>query len=165
VGTDTLTLTYAGDDDEKSKTISKYVQGQMQNNSDRISVQLRNVPKKNRLELANKNEFDLLLTGWGADFRDPVNFMDLLYSTSAYNEGGYANEDFDALLEKAKSEDANNEEARWQDMIEAHDIAMKETAVLPLYQEAEVQLRNPALKGINLQPVGNEFDLSNAYLE
>lgn len=165
LGTDTLTLSFVGDDDEKSKKISEYVQGQIQNNLDGISVQLRNVPKKNRLEFANKNEFDLLLTGWGADFRDPVNFMDLLYSTSAYNEGGYANEDFDALLEKAKSEDANNEEARWQDMIEAHDIAMKETAVLPLYQEAEVQLRNPALKGINLQPVGNEFDLSNAYLE
>lgn len=165
LGTDTLTLSFVGDDDEKSKKISEYVQGQIQNNLDGISVQLRNVPKKNRLEFANKNEFDLLLTGWGADFRDPVNFMDLLYSTSAYNEGGYANEDFDALLEKAKSEDANNEEARWQDMIEAHDIAMEETAVLPLYQEAEVQLRNPALKGINLQPVGNEFDLSNAYLE
>ncbi len=165
LGTDTLTLSFVGDDDEKSKKISEYVQGQIQNNLDGISVQLRNVPKKNRLEFANKNEFDLLLTGWGADFRDPVNFMDLLYSTSAYNEGGYANEEFDALLEKAKSEDANNEEARWQDMIEAHDIAMEETAVLPLYQEAEVQLRNPALKGINLQPVGNEFDLSNAYLE
>ena len=162
---DSLSLSFVGDDDEKSKKISEYIQGQIQNNLDGINVQLRNVPKKNRLEFSEKGEFDLLLTGWGADFRDPINFMELLYSTSPYNRGGYADEEFDALIDKAKKEDANDENARWKDLVEAHNIALEQTAVVPLYQEVEVQLRNPALKGISLYPVGNEFDLSNAYFD
>ncbi|MDN6626344.1 MAG: peptide ABC transporter substrate-binding protein [Pisciglobus halotolerans] len=160
-----LTLSFVGDDDEKSKKISEYIQGQIQNNLNGVNVQLRNVPKKNRLEFSEKGEFDLLLTGWGADFRDPINFMELLYSTSAYNRGGYADEEFDTLVDKAKKEDANDENARWKDLVEAHDIALEQTAVVPLYQEVEVQLRNPDLKGINLQPVGDEFDLSDAYFD
>jgi len=31
--------------------------------------------------------------------------------------------------------------------------------------EAETQLRNPKLKGIIFNSVGNEFDLSRAYIE
>lgn len=73
-----------------------------------ITVELRNVPKKNRLELANQDEFDLLQTGWGADFADAINYMDLLYSTSAYNEGQYANAAFDALIDSSKTTNAND---------------------------------------------------------
>ncbi|CZQ86013.1 Hypothetical protein Tpal_715 [Trichococcus palustris] len=165
LGVDKIKFSLVGDDDEKNKKISQYIQGQIQNNLEGITVELRNVPKKNRLELANQDEFDLLQTGWGADFADAINYMDLLYSTSAYNEGQYKNAAFDALIDLSKTTDANNPEARWADLMAAHKLIMEDSAVIPLYQEAETQLRNPKLKGILFHSVGNEFDLSRAYFE
>ncbi|CZQ81291.1 peptide ABC transporter substrate-binding protein [Trichococcus ilyis] len=165
LGVDKITFSLVGDDDEKNKKISQYIQGQIQNNLEGITVELRNVPKKNRLELANQDEFDLLQTGWGADFADAINYMDLLYSTSAYNEGQYANAAFDALIDLSKTTDANNPEARWADLMAAHKLIMEDAAIIPLYQEAETQLRNPKVKGIIFNSVGNEFDLSRAYIE
>ena len=165
LGVEEITFSLVGDDDEKNKKISQYIQGQIQNNLEGITVELRNVPKKNRLELANQDEFDLLQTGWGADFADAINYMDLLYSTSAYNEGQYANAAFDALIDSSKTTNANDPEARWADLLAAHKLIMEDAAIIPLYQEAETQLRNPNLKGIIFNSVGNEFDLSRAYIE
>lgn len=162
---DSVTFSLVADDDEKNKKISEYIQGQIENNLDGVNIELRNVPKKNRLALSEDREFDLVQTGWGADFADPINFMDLLVSGSSYNRGGYENEDYDKYIEAAKTTDANDEEARWDDLIDAHGVLVDDVAFIPLYQEAETQLRNPALKGIVFQPVGIEFDLSRAYLE
>ncbi|MFL2101084.1 peptide ABC transporter substrate-binding protein [Desemzia sp. FAM 23989] len=165
LGVETIELSLVADDDEKNKKISQYIQGQVENNLPGVSIEIRNVPKKNRLALADNDEFDLLQTGWGADFADPINFMDLMYSTSAYNEGSYVNPEFDALIDAAKTTNANNPEERWNDLVEAHNILTSDVGVIPLYQEAETQLRDPSLKGIVFQSVGNEFDLSRAYVE
>ncbi len=162
LGVDSISLSFVGDDDEKSKQLSQYIQGQIQNNLPGISIELRNVPKKNRLALADSRDFDVLLTGWGADFADAINFMDLLYSDSPYNEGGYANAEYDALIDQAKTTNANDDEKRWADLQEAHTILTDDFAFIPLYQEAETQLRNPAVEGIILNSVGVEFDLSRA---
>ncbi|WP_407370814.1 peptide ABC transporter substrate-binding protein [Carnobacterium sp.] len=162
LGVDSISLSFVGDDDEKSKQISQYIQGQIQNNLPGISVELRNVPKKNRLALADTRDFDILLTGWGADFADAINFMDLLYSDSPYNEGGYANSDYDALIDQAKTTNANDDEKRWEALQQAHKAITDDFAFIPLYQEAETQLRNPAIEGIILNSVGVEFDLSRA---
>lgn len=162
LGVESIALSFVGDDDEKSKQLSQYIQGQIQNNLPGISIELRNVPKKNRLALADSRDFDVLLTGWGADFADAINFMDLLYSDSPYNEGGYANAEYDALIDQAKTTNANDDEKRWADLQEAHTILTDDFAFIPLYQEAETQLRNPAVEGIILNSVGVEFDLSRA---
>lgn len=162
LGVDSISLSFVGDDDEKSKQISQYIQGQIQNNLPGISIELRNVPKKNRLALADSRDFDILLTGWGADFADAINFMDLLYSDSPYNEGGYANSDYDALIDQAKTTNANDDEKRWENLQQAHKVITDDFAFIPLYQEAETQLRNPSVEGIIFNSVGVEFDLSRA---
>lgn len=162
LGVDSISLSFVGDDDERSKKLSQYIQGQIQNNLSGVSVELRNVPKKNRLAIADDRDFDLLLTGWGADFSDAINYMDLMYSDSPYNEGGYANSDYDALIDKAKTTNANNDEKRWEDLQQAHQILTDDFAFVPLYQEAETQLRNPDVEGIIFNSVGVEFDLSRA---
>ncbi|SDQ44144.1 peptide ABC transporter substrate-binding protein [Carnobacterium viridans] len=162
LGVDSISLSFVGDDDEKSKQISQYIQGQIQNNLPGISIELRNVPKKNRLALADSRDFDILLTGWGADFADAINFMDLLYSDSPYNEGGYANSDYDALIDQAKTTNANDDEKRWENLQQAHKVITDDFAFIPLCQEAETQLRNPAVEGILFNSVGVEFDLSRA---
>lgn len=165
MGVESIELTLLADDDEKNKKISQYIQGEVENNLDGISLQIRNVPKKNRLALSESGDFDIVQTGWGGDFADPINFMELQHSESPYNRGGYSNPEFDEWIEAAKTTNANEPETRWNDLIEAHNVLAEDYGFVPLYQEAETQLRNPDLKGITFQSVGNEFDMSRAYKE
>lgn len=165
LGVDSIEISLLADDDEKNKKISQYIQGEVENNLDGLTIQIRNVPKKNRLALSESGDFDIVQSGWGGDFADPINFMELQHSESPYNRGGYANADFDKWIEAAKTTNANDPEARWADLIEAHNVLTSDYGFIPLYQEAETQLRDPSLKGITFQSVGNEFDMSRAYVE
>lgn len=165
LGTENLTFRLVTDDEEHVQKVSEYIQGQVQSALPGITIELQNIPKKNRLELEDNRDYDIILSSWAADFASGINFYELYETDSPYNRGDYSNSDYDALIEAAKGEDANNPMATWEDFKQAQQILTEEAALVPLYQEVEIQLRNPALKGITLRSVGNEFDLRTAYLE
>lgn len=47
------------------------------------------------------------------------NFLDLMTSDNSYNDGKWSNKEYDALVKKSEDQDANNETARWNDMVQA----------------------------------------------
>ncbi|OYQ68168.1 peptide ABC transporter substrate-binding protein [Aerococcus sp. 1KP-2016] len=165
LGVETLDLNLLGDDDEKGKTTTQYIQGQVQNNLEGVTVNLQNVPKKNRLAQEDARDYDMVITGWAADFADGINFFELLETGGPYNRGDYTNTAYDAEIEAARGENANDPTARWANFVEAQNILVEDAAWVPLYQEVETQLRNPNLTGITFRSVGNEFDLRTATLE
>jgi len=165
LGVETLDLNLLGDDDEKGKTTTQYIQGQIQNNLEGVTVNLQNVPKKNRLAQEDARDYDMVITGWAADFADGINFFELLETGGSYNRGDYTNTAYDAEIEAARGENANDPAARWANFVEAQNILVEDAAWVPLYQEVETQLRNPNLTGITFRSVGNEFDLRTATLE
>lgn len=162
LGVEELTIRLVTDDEEHIKKISEYIQGQIQNVMPGVTVELQNVPKKNRLDAEDNRNYDIILSSWAADFASGVNFYELYESDSPYNRGDYSNAEYDALLEAAKGEDANDELAAWEDFKQAQQVLSDETALVPLYQEVEIQLRNPNLQNMTLRSVGNEFDLRTA---
>ncbi|MCZ0716961.1 peptide ABC transporter substrate-binding protein [Aerococcus kribbianus] len=162
LGTKEVSLKLIGDDDEKSKNTTQYIQGQLQNNLPGLKVDIVSVPKKNRLDAEEKGDYDLALTGWAADFADGINFYELYQTDAPYNRAHYSNDAYDAEIEAAKGENANDAMARWNNFKQAQSILTDDTAMVPLYQEVETQLRNPRLVNITFRPVGNEFDLRTA---
>lgn len=162
MGTEEVRLKLIGDDDEKSKNTTQYIQGQLQNNLPGLKVDIVSVPKKNRLDSEEKGDYDLALTGWAADFADGINFYELYETDASYNRAHYSNKDYDAEIEAAKGDNANDEIARWNNFKQAQSILTDDTAMVPLYQEVETQLRSPRLVNITFRPVGNEFDLRTA---
>ena len=164
LGVETLTLNLLGDDDEKSKTTAEYIQGQIANNLPGVTLTLQNVPKKNRLSQEDARDYDLVITGWAADFADGINFFELFETDGPYNRGDYSNEAYDAEITAAKGENANDPVARWENFVAAQEVLTEDAAWIPLYQEVETQLRNPNLEGITFRSVGNEFDLRTATL-
>lgn len=164
LGVDSLSLNLLADDDEKSKTTSEYIQGQIANNLPGVTINLQNVPKKNRLAQEDARDYDLVITGWAADFADGINFFELFETDGAYNRGDYSNEAYDTEIAAAKGENANEAAARWENFVNAQNVLVEDAAWVPLYQEVETQLRNPNLEGITFRTVGNEFDLRTATL-
>ncbi|MCY3030128.1 MULTISPECIES: peptide ABC transporter substrate-binding protein [Aerococcus] len=165
LGQDQVTVRLLADDDEKSKKESQYIQGQIEENMPGVKVEITNVPKKNRMSQVAEGNFDIVITGWGADYADASNFYDLFKSDNFYNQGHYKNPEYDKVVERAGNQDANDPKTRWEDFKEAQKILSDDKAVLVLYQEVETQLRNPNLKGITFRPVNLEYDFRTAYFE
>lgn len=162
LGIDSIELRLVADDDEKSKKVSQYIQGQIQNTLPGVTVEIQNVPKKNRLALEQSRDYDLILSGWGADFAHGINFFELLETGGTYNRGDYSNEEYDGYIQAAKTTHANDETATWNDFVNAQNVLSEDAAWVPLYQEVETQLRNPQIQDITLRPAGNEFDFRTA---
>ena len=164
LGVDTIELELLGDDDETSKHVMEYLQGELQNNLEGVEINLLNVPFSARLAKAAAGDFDLISSGWSGYVSDPMIMLDVVYGASSYNNGGYSNKKVDQLIDDAKGVHANDALLRWNDMLEAHQIALEEVALIPLYQKGEAMLRDPKIKGININSVGARYSYKDAYI-
>ncbi len=61
----------------------------------------------------------LVLTAGGPDFADPITFLDLFTTDSAYNFDKYSNKEYDELIHKVKTDLAGDEKARFEAMKQA----------------------------------------------
>ncbi|MCZ3393517.1 peptide ABC transporter substrate-binding protein, partial [Enterococcus faecium] len=110
-------------------------------------------------------KFDAVITAWSADFSDPISFLQLFTSDNSQNNGKWANKEYDKLIEAANTTDAGNTEKRWDDMLKAEQILLKDQAVAPLYQQGQSMLRKTNLKGIVYNSAGLNFDYKQAYIK
>jgi Tol biopolymer transport system component/outer membrane protein assembly factor BamD (BamD/ComL family) len=76
---------------------------------------------------------DLYWMAWVADHNDPDNFLrEIFHSGSQYNYGGFANTEFDQLVDRAK--DSNDPAERQELYIHAERILCEiDAAVIPIY--------------------------------
>lgn len=92
--------------------------------------------------------------GWVADYPDPENFLDLLLhsANTSNNVGGYHNAEFDALLERARTE--QDFEARMALYAEAEELLIADAGVIPLYHSRDYALVKPHVRGFAISPLG-----------
>lgn len=121
------------------------------------------MPFKNRLARETAGNFELAISGWQADFADPISDLGILTSTNDYNFGKWKNADYDAAIKQAQT--ATNNSARWQAMGRAEKIIGTESGVVPLTQNTIAQMVNPKLKGLIYNTSGTNYNFKDAYLE
>jgi oligopeptide transport system substrate-binding protein len=93
-----------------------------------------------------KSYKDMLFFGWSGDYLDPITFLKLLRSDVAkQNYAGYANPDFDALLDRANTQSDPAE--RLALLAKAERLAMAEMPLLPIFHLTRRRLVNPAVTG------------------
>jgi len=125
---------------------------------DGVTVTLSPVPFSVRLDRSTSGDFDMALSGWGADYSDPSSFLDLFQTDGSNNHGNYSSEEYDQQIEEATGENANDPEARWNNYVEAENIIMDEQGVVPLYQNAEAHLRADRVNGVVSHAAGAQYD-------
>ncbi|SEK27983.1 oligopeptide transport system substrate-binding protein [Carnobacterium iners] len=164
IGKDSLTLEILGDDGENAKKSLEYMQGQLTQNLPNLTITLRNVPFKVRLEADSKQDYDLQMSGWGADYADPINFLELFASDNGNNKSGYANDEYDTLIKSSLSE-VSDLEKRWTGMLDAEKILMETAGIAPIYQRYNSVLEKPYAKDIVSHLVGAENSFKWAYVD
>ncbi|MCV3554317.1 peptide ABC transporter substrate-binding protein [Pediococcus ethanolidurans] len=162
-GKSSLSFTLLGDDTASTKQITEFLQSQIEKIPN-VKVSLQNVPFKTRLTNSSNGKFDVVLSAWGADFSDPISFLQLFVTGNAQNNGGFSNKQYDKLIKASNTTDATNPQKRWDDMVQAEKILMNEQGVAPVFQQAQSQLWSSKLKGVVYNTAGVNFDYKGLYL-
>ena len=84
-------------DDSTSRDIATFLQSQLQDNLG-AKIDIKVQPFDRKLELEENGDFQLSWQAWIADYNDPMTFLDLFESTSAFNTYQYSNPDYDKLI-------------------------------------------------------------------
>ncbi|MBE2894325.1 peptide ABC transporter substrate-binding protein [Spirabiliibacterium falconis] len=115
--------------------------------SDLIHIQPEAVSTSELLQRRNSGDFDLIRSGWCADFHDPAAFFDPLYSHSPNNKMGINEPDIDELLKAVYQQDISDDARRalydklagWVD---------EKQVVLPLFQAYRYLLISDSVQGV-----------------
>ena len=161
---DSIDLELLSDDTDNSKRSSEFIQGQLMSNLPGLNISLRNVPFKVRLEADSSGEYDIQLSGWGADYADPINFLELFETTNGNNTSAYSNPEYDALIAQSRTE-VDDLGARWDMLLEAERILLEDAAIGPVYQRANAVLERDYVNNIAEHLVGAEYTYKWASVE
>jgi oligopeptide transport system substrate-binding protein len=165
LGVTEVTLEMLGGDSELAKKMDEYMKSQLEENLAGLTINLKAVPFAVRLELDEKQDYDIQNSGWGPDYQDPMTFLDLFVTGSAQNKMGYSNPEFDKLIEQAKGELAQDIPARWEAMAKAEKILIEEDAAISgIYQRGIMSLQKPYVHDIVVHPFGGDFSYKWAYI-
>lgn len=164
IGKDSLTFGLLSDDTDGAKKTTEFIQSAIESNLKGAKVECANVPFKTRLNRTNQGQFDIVITAWGADFSDPISFLDMFTTGNSYNAGKWTNAQYDKLIEASKSADAGNADKRWADLVSAEKILIQDQAIAPIYQQATAWMVKPKVKGVIYNAAGSNYNFKNAYI-
>lgn len=167
VGVKRLSFTLlAGADQVVTSPLTQYLKGQWEKELSGLNVSLKTMATQQiAYQSAAKGNFDVLVSGWGADFNDPISFLQIPMTGTSYNYGHYSNKAYDALVNKASNADANDPDARWNDMVSAAKIFNADQGMTPLYQQVTAYLQRGDVKGIIHNTAGTQWSYKDAYIK
>lgn len=157
LGNEKLEFNLLASDTDLAKKTAEYLQGTLETELKGLKVNVTTVPFANRLDKMSKGDFDVVLAGWAATFGDPYDFLQLANTGTVQNYGKWENPTYAKLLEESSTTYSNDNEKRWETLIEAHKEMMKELPYTPLYQSSESFLVKPDVKGLVYRALGSPY--------
>jgi len=118
---------------------------------------------RQRLAKMDSGDFDIVLSGWGPDYNDPLTFADLYASWNLNNRGLYSNPRVDELVRTAQSSTDNA--VRMAAFGEIQRILHEDVALIGNYERGRVYATHPQVKGILRRVFGAENDYTGAYID
>lgn len=164
-GLTSLDITLLSDDTGNAKKSTEFVQSAIESNLEGANVTAANVPFKTRLDRSQKGDFDVVISAWGADFADPISFLDMFTTNNSYNRGKWSNAEYDALVNASKTTDAVDPAKRWDDLVKAEKILMEDQGVSPIYQSTQAWVIKSKVKGVIYNSSGANYNFKEAYVK
>ena len=162
LGKKSISFTLLGDDDDTAKKAAEFVQSQLETNL-KMDVSVQSIPKKTRLNRMMSGNFDVVSTGWNADFSDPISFLDLQVTGNSYNYGKWSNKTYDKYVAASKTTSSTSE--RFSDMAKAEQVLLEQQGVTPLYHPIEAWMVKPNIKGVIYNGAGANYSFKYAYVK
>ncbi|MNI04764.1 Dipeptide-binding protein DppE precursor [compost metagenome] len=149
-------LKLTADDTETAKKSLEFIQAQWKQNLG-YEVIPEPLPHALRVEKGSKHDFDMILSLWGADYNDPMTFLEMWVTGGEFDEGDYSNVAYDTLIKQAQTEADPGKRAKA--LVDAEKILMEDQGVSPLYFRTRAYLKKTSIDGLFLPPYGMEWEL------
>lgn len=150
------------DNRETTQKYMQYVQEQLNKNLG-IEITLEPVTFQIRLQKMTSKDFDIVMALWGADYLDPMTFMDLWLTGGGNNHTSWSNKSYDEAIRVAQI--SGDEVVRMDAMAQAEKVLMEEMPVAPLFFRTRNVVIKPNIKGVVTIPLANNVDFYGAYIE
>lgn len=165
LGKDKFTFTLNTEDTPDSKVSAEFIKSQIENNLPGVTVKVKQLPFKQRLQAELTMNYSMSLSVWGPDYPDPMTFLDTMTTGNAQNNTNWSSKEYDNLLKEANSSLLQKPDERYAAMRQAEEIFLNDAPVAPIYQKGGASLRNPQLKGIEYHQIGGDYSLKHAYMD
>ncbi|PWK15601.1 peptide ABC transporter substrate-binding protein [Tumebacillus permanentifrigoris] len=150
------------DDGDVSKKASEFLKEQWRQNLG-VDIEVENVPFKLRLQRTTARDYDMVVSLWGADYNDPMTFLDMWITDGDFNENGYSNSKYDELISSAQKE--ADSKKRMQYLYDAEKLLMEDMPVGPIFFRASSGVSRPYVKGWQTSMSAPDYDLKGVYIE
>ncbi len=163
LGVSEITITMIHDADDAPIKVAQVVKEQLETTLPGLTVELQQMPKKERVQRMQDGDFELGLTRWGPDYADPMTYLGMWVTNNSNNYGFWSNSEYDAIIaECTTGETAMDAEARWAALYDAEKIVMDEAVIFPLYIQCNAELISTSVSGIEFHPVALNRVYKNA---
>ena len=128
-----------------------------------INMEIKTYEWNEYLNKLSNKEFDVCRNGWISETTNPLDILELFYSTSEYtNESNWANNDYNTLLERVSTE--TNETTRNELLKQASEIFINENPAVILYHYNQICRQKSNLYNVETLFTG-QVSFVNAYAE
>ncbi|MHB9144810.1 MAG: peptide ABC transporter substrate-binding protein [Symbiobacteriia bacterium] len=159
-------IAFLSGDNERAKKWAVAIQEMFKKNLG-IEVNVETVAFKVRLDRMTKGQYQIVFAGWGADYNDPMTFIDMWVTTPVDNPGNnsafYSNPAYDKDVQTAKSSGDNA--VRLPAMADAEKILMNELPIAPIFHPAWNFIEKPYVKGIQRFATGSDLEFKWASVD
>lgn len=146
-----VTLNILTNEEETTKKAAEYIQGQLEENLKGLKITITTVPANVQIERVMKHDFTISLSGWQADYPDPMSFLGNFESNSVLNFGGYSNTKYDEYLK-------DTSDKRWKSLKKAEELLLEDAGVVPFLQVGNSKLLKSTMKNIETHSIGAKYD-------
>ena len=163
---DKIELEFLTDDTEVAKTSAEFFSNQIETNLPGVKINIVQVPFTVRVERDQKKDYDIELSGWGTDYRDPLTVMRIFVSNNSSGGITYSSPTYDQLINDSREKDAGNVDKRFDNFIQAeNELINKDTVIAPIYNRSLAILANQSIKDMYWYPFGSTYSLKWASVE
>lgn len=160
VGFDTVTIELLTYDNDSGKKTGEFLQGELSDCLEGLTVNVSNLPFKQKLEKETNGDFDLAFSGWGADYPDPLAFLSTMQTGNQYaKQVGYDSEEFDKLVEEATKLPTTE---AYKKYAEAEKLMLEDGYLTPIFNKGRVYLEKPYVSGIVNYSWGPDYSYLDA---
>lgn len=106
----------------------------------------------------DKGEFEIAMSGWGADYNDPMAFVELFTTGNGNNNGKFSNKEYDEIVKKIQKE--SNMDKRIELYKRAEQILVLEQAgVAPVFYKDKRFFTQKYVNGLQVPSFGGLYEL------
>ncbi|PFF07204.1 peptide ABC transporter substrate-binding protein [Bacillus cereus] len=164
LGVEQVKLEFLTFEQDNAKRMAEYIKGDLEKTLQGLTIQIKQQPFKQKLQLEQTGDYDISMANWGPDYKDPISYLELFTTGNLNNKMNYSNLHYDELIKKAKTDFVLEPEKRWGALLEAEQVLLEDAAVAPLYQIGSAYVQKDYVKGIEKHQFGGMYTYKNAYI-